>query len=161
MNITELCIYVLLTDTFILPVWGYCDYCCCEHSFIRLLVCIVHIYVGYVPWSIIVGHSVCICSIWVKKGKLFQGDFFISWHSVSSMSDTIAPYPCQHLIFCFSGGPRVLIVIFIFISLISHVIEYLLMYLPFDVLFCDMPVQMSYLFFWIIWQCFLKLLIWV
>lgn len=76
--------------------------------------------------------------------------------SDSSMSDTIAPFPCQHLIFCFSGGLGVFSLWFLFsflwflmwLSIFSYI------YWPFDVLFCDMPVQMSYLFFWIIWLFF-------
>lgn len=130
MNITELCIYVLLTDICIFPVWGYCDYCCYEHSFVCLLVCIVHIYVGCVPWSVIVDHSVRICSIWVNKGKLFQGDFFISLHICQQHEwyHCSISLPTLDILF-FWWSWSVLTVIFIFISLISHVIEYLLIYL--------------------------------
>lgn len=83
--------------------------------------------------------------------------------SVSSMSDTIAPYPCQHLIFCFSGGPGVFSLWFLFsflwflmwLSIFSYI------YWPFDVLFLWHACSKVLLIFLNYLTVFLKLLVWV
>ena len=152
---------LLLKDICIFSVWGYREYCCYEHSFICLLVCIVHIYVGYVPWSGTVGSSVYICSIWELRANFSKVVFTSLRFCQQHMSDTIALYPCQHLIILFFWCACSAVSVwfsFSFLWLLMWLNIFSYIYWPLDVLFCEMPVLISYLLFWITWQCFFEVL---
>lgn len=97
-----------------------------------------------------------------KRANFSKVIFLLVDTSVSSMSDTIAPYPCQHLIFCFSGGPRVFSLWFFFsflwflmwlniFSCICHLMSF----------FVTCLFKCPTYFFELTDNVFLKLLIWV